>query len=141
VLRQNADTDVPGCNADDQGEDDRSLTHRTPKPDRSTRHRLSDRVAANTVAAFATAKAFLNSEQLLETSCLITDVQMPGMSGIELQALLKSNGHSIPVIVITGFPDERVRERAMQLGAVSFLTKPFADAALIECLERAHRSG
>jgi FixJ family two-component response regulator len=93
------------------------------------------------VAAFATAKAFLNSEQLLETSCLITDVQMPGMSGIELQALLKSNGHSIPVIVITGFPDERVRERAMQLGAVSFLTKPFADAALIECLERAHRSG
>jgi FixJ family two-component response regulator len=93
------------------------------------------------VAAFATAEAFLNSEQLPETSCLITDVQMPGMSGIELQARLKSNGHCILVIVITGFPDERVRERAMQLGALSFLTKPFADAALTECLDRAHRSG
>jgi FixJ family two-component response regulator len=92
------------------------------------------------VAAFATAKAFLNSEQLHDMSCLITDVQMPGMSGIELQALLKSKGHRIPVIVITGFPDERVRERAMQLGAVSFLTKPFADAALTECLDKAHRS-
>jgi FixJ family two-component response regulator len=93
------------------------------------------------VAAFATAEAFLNSEQLHDTSCLITDVQMPGMSGMELQALLKSKGYRIPVIVITGIPDERVRERAMQLGAVSFLTKPFADAALTECLDKALRSG
>ena len=93
------------------------------------------------VSTFASAEEFLLSKQLPETTCLITDVQMPGMSGIELQALLKSKGYRIPVIVITAFPDERVRERAMQLGAVSFLTKPFADAALTESLARAHRSG
>jgi FixJ family two-component response regulator len=93
------------------------------------------------VAAFATAEAFLKSEQLLDTSCLITDVQMPGMSGIELRALLKSKGHGIPVIVITAFPDERLRKRAMQLGAVSFLTKPFDGLALANCLDRAQRSG
>jgi FixJ family two-component response regulator len=92
------------------------------------------------VLAFGSAEEFLHSEKLKETTCLITDVQMPGMSGIELQARLKTNGHRIPVIVITAFPDERVRERAMQLGALSFLSKPLDAAVLADCLDRALHS-
>ena len=92
------------------------------------------------VTAFATAETFLSSEQLHDTSCLITDVQMPGMSGIELQARLKADGHRLPVILITAFPDEGVRDRAMQLGAVSFLTKPVNQATLVDCLDRALNS-
>ena len=99
------------------------------------------RSLGHSVLAFASANEFLNSEKLTETSCLITDVQMPGISGIELQARLKSSGHRIPVIVITAFPDESIRERAMQLGALSFLTKPFDDATLTDCLDRALHSG
>ena len=89
------------------------------------------------VATFTAAEEFLNSGQLHETSCLITDVQMPGMSGIELQARLKAEGHRIPVIVITAFPDDSVRDRAIQQGASGFLTKPFSQESLTACLDRA----
>ena len=66
------------------------------------------------VVTFAAAEEFLKSDQLQETSCLITDVQMPGMSGIELQAHLKAEAHRIPVIVMTAFPNDGVRDRAIQ---------------------------
>ncbi|MBX9828239.1 MAG: response regulator [Xanthobacteraceae bacterium] len=89
------------------------------------------------VLAFASGEEFLHSAQLPETSCLITDVQMPGMSGIDLQARLQESGHRLPVIVITAFPDESVRKRAMQLGALSFLAKPLDETALTDCLDRA----
>jgi CheY-like chemotaxis protein len=89
------------------------------------------------VAAFASAEEFLNSEQLHQTACLISDVQMPGLNGIELQERLKADGHRIPVIFITAFPDERVRDRAMRAGAISFMSKPLSDANLIVCLDRA----
>ena len=89
------------------------------------------------VFSFASAEEFLKSDQLAGTKCLITDVQMPGMSGIDLQARLKESGHRLPVIVITAFPDEEVRKRAMQLGALSFLAKPLDDAALTASLDRA----
>jgi FixJ family two-component response regulator len=89
------------------------------------------------VATFATAEDFLNSKRLSETSCLITDVQMPGMSGIDLQARLKAGGHRMPVIVISAFPDDHVRDRAIQLGACAFLRKPFDEAVLTDCLDRA----
>ena len=93
------------------------------------------------VATFATAEEFLNSDQLQETSCVITDVQMPGMSGIELLACLKADGHRFPVMVITAFPDDGVRDRAMQHGASGFLTKPFSQVSLIDCLDRALKAG
>jgi FixJ family two-component response regulator len=95
------------------------------------------RALGHRVAAFATAEAFLKSEQLSATSCLLTDVQMPGMNGLELLERVKSGGHGFPVIVITAFPDDRVRDRAMQLGAASFLRKPFSKQSLTDCIESA----
>lgn len=92
------------------------------------------------VVAFATAEQFLASEQLATTLCLITDVQMPGISGIELLKRLRASGHGFPVIVITAFPDVSLRDRAKQLGAWGFLPKPFDQAALTDCLDRAIRT-
>lgn len=87
--------------------------------------------------AFASAKEFLSSPRLPETSCLIADVEMPGMSGIELQEYLIANGHNTPMIFITAFPEDRIRERAMRAGAIDFLSKPFDEPRLLECVERA----
>jgi FixJ family two-component response regulator len=90
-----------------------------------------------TATAFASAEDFLKSEQLSETACLISDVQMPGLSGIDLQRRLIANGHRMPIIFITAFPDERARARALGAGAVGFLTKPYREESLIECLGQA----
>ena len=89
------------------------------------------------VATFASAEEFLASEKLQDTACLISDVQMPGLNGIELQDRLTASGHHIPIIFITAFADDRVRDRVMQSGAVSFMSKPFSEANLIVCLDRA----
>ena len=89
------------------------------------------------VYAFASAQEFLSSQQLSETSCVIADVQMPGMTGVELQDHLIAHDHSMPIIFITAFPHERVRERAMNAGAVCFLSKPFDETRLLECVEQA----
>ena len=91
------------------------------------------------VYAFASAKEFLSSPQLGETSCVIADVEMPGMSGLELQERLIAHDHGKSIIFITAFPQERARERAMKAGAVDFLSKPFDQARLLECVERALR--
>jgi len=91
------------------------------------------------VYAFASAKEFLSSPKLGETSCVIADVEMPGMSGLELQERLIAHDHGKPIIFITAFPQERARERAMKAGAVDFLSKPFDQARLLECVERALR--
>jgi FixJ family two-component response regulator len=88
-------------------------------------------------STFGSAEDFLNSEQLDDTSCLITDVQMPGLSGLEMQNRLIARGHSIPIIFITGFPDENVRIRAMKAGALAFLSKPVNQDHLIDHLETA----
>src|ERR1700739_4345335 len=74
---------------------------------------------------FASAEVFLQSTSPRETRCLILDVQMPNMSGIELQTRLSELGFEIPIIFITAYPDEAVRRRAMEAGAVAFLLKPF----------------
>ena len=74
---------------------------------------------------FASAEAFLTSSTMPDTDCLITDVQMPNMSGIELFEALRARGTALPVIFITAFPEERVRRRAQDAGAVGFLAKPF----------------
>ena len=80
---------------------------------------------------------FLKSEQVSDISCLITDLQMPGLSGLDLQDLLIARGHRFPIIFITGFPDENVRARAMKAGAVAFLTKPVNVDQLLGYLDKA----
>src|SRR3974377_1577259 len=74
---------------------------------------------------FVSANHFLQSGVIAETTCLITDVQMPGLSGLELQEALRSQGYQTPVIVITAYPDEQHRTCAFANGAVGFLSKPF----------------
>ena len=88
-------------------------------------------------ATFASADEFLDSDDVHDTSCLITDVQMPGLSGLDMQDRLIARGHSIPIIFITGFPDENVRIRAMKAGALAFLSKPVSQDHLIDHLETA----
>jgi len=85
-------------------------------------------------AAFDSAGAFLRSARVTETACLIVDVQMPGMSGLELQSELASAGLTIPIIFITAHEDREARGRAMQAGAVAFLSKPFNDEALLNII-------
>jgi FixJ family two-component response regulator len=89
------------------------------------------------VSAFSSAEAFLESEQIKDTSCLVTDLQMPGLSGIDLQDRLIADGYRIEVIFLTGYPDENVRTRAIKAGAVAFLTKPCDGNHLLGCLENA----
>ncbi|MGB2659407.1 MAG: response regulator, partial [Pseudolabrys sp.] len=76
-------------------------------------------------ATFDSAEAFLGSDSIHDTDCLITDVQMPGMTGIELQDRLIAQGHRLPVIFITAFPEMTARAQALAAGAVGFLAKPF----------------
>jgi len=87
--------------------------------------------------AFASAQEFLLSPRLRETSCLIADVEMPGMSGIELQEYLIAQGHETPIIFITAYPQDRIREQVMRAGAIDFLSKPFDEPRLLECVKRA----
>lgn len=88
-------------------------------------------------ATFASAEEFLQSGRLQETACLITDVQMPGMSGIDLQDHLSARGDLMPVIFVTAFPEEALRQRALGAGAVGFLTKPISVQSLIACIDKA----
>ena len=91
-------------------------------------------------ATFASAEEFLQSGRLHDTACLITDVQMPGMDGVELQDHLISNGDRTPVIFVTAYPNETTRERVLRAGAVGYLSKPFREENLIECLGKALRN-
>jgi FixJ family two-component response regulator len=84
---------------------------------------------------FASAKDFLDSPHLTGTGCLILDVQMPGMTGIELQDLLRAQGHSVPIIFISAYPDKSIKAEALAGGALGFLSKPFEPAALIACID------
>ena len=96
------------------------------------------------VHTFASAEEFLQSTRLNDTSCVIADVQMPAMSGLDLLILLRTRGYRAPFIFITAFPDESVRARALKAGAIFFLGKPFAGPTLIKCLDTAlegHRGG
>src|SRR5215469_6375281 len=93
------------------------------------------------VHTFASAEEFLSSRELHQTSCVISDVQMPGLSGIELQEILRTEAYRIRVILVTGYADERIRDCAMRAGAVSFLSKPVNEADLIRCLERSLKDG
>lgn len=87
--------------------------------------------------AYGSAEAFLKSDGIRDTDCLISDVQMPGMTGIELQGRLIAQGHQVPVIFVTAFPEGKTRGRALAAGAIGFLDKPFNDNKLIACLHEA----
>ena len=89
------------------------------------------------VSTFGSAEEFLNSEQVSKISCLITDLNMPGLSGLDLQDRLIATGHRFPIIFITGYPDENARVRAMKAGAIAFLSKPFNADHLIGYLDKA----
>ena len=89
------------------------------------------------VYAFASAEEFLLSNHLDDLSCVIADVQMPGMSGIELQAHLVTQGYRVPFIFFTAFPDERIRAQALRAGAICYLTKPFDGDSLVQGLRAA----
>ena len=93
------------------------------------------------VYTFASAQEFLQSHHVTETACLISDVQMPNMSGIELQATLVDRGFRIPTIFVTAFPDESVKRRAMDAGAIGFLYKPCNGKALVQFIRDAIRQG
>jgi FixJ family two-component response regulator len=88
-------------------------------------------------STFASAEEFLRSPALRHTACLISDVQMPGMSGLELQIAMTAQNIHAPIILITAFPDPRIREKALNAGAICFLKKPFDGRALLKCIERA----
>jgi FixJ family two-component response regulator len=90
--------------------------------------------------AFASAEEFLQSGQLRQTACLIADIRMPGMSGLELQAKLNAEHCRIPTIFITAHGDAKMRMQALRAGAVEFLAKPFDDEALLESVRGALES-
>ena len=86
---------------------------------------------------FESAKHFLESAVIAKTACLITDLQMPGLSGLELQEALRSKGNQTPIIIITAYPNDKHRRRALDNGAIGFLSKPFDENSLFKCLTAA----
>ena len=112
--------------------------------DKSFQRALQDLIESDGLytLCFGSAEQFLHSNALEEAGCLIADVRMPGMSGLELQAKLKAEGCRIPIIFMTAHGDAEMRTLAMGDGAVEFLTKPFNDAVLLEVVHAAlERSG
>jgi FixJ family two-component response regulator len=96
------------------------------------------------IDTFGSAEEFLQSARLKDSSCVIADVQMSAMSGLELLSHMRAQGYAVPFIFITAFPEESVRARALKAGAIGFLAKPFAAPTLIKCLGTAlkgHRGG
>lgn len=107
--------------------------------DESVRESLPDllREFGFAARAFSSAEEFLSSGSVDETSCLILDIAMPGMSGPELRQELKHRGQEIPIIFITGQRDETIRARVLKQGAAGFLLKPFSDAAMLAAIRTA----
>jgi len=112
--------------------------------DRSVRESLKMLFESFGFAAdiFGSAEELLKSARLPDTACLVLDVRLPGMSGLDLQSRLKGDGHSVPVIFITAHPDERARRQALQAGASGFFHKPFSGDELLRAVrEFGSRSG
>ena len=107
--------------------------------DESVQHALQDLIESSGMSAlcFSSAEHFLDSEARNKAACLIADIRMPGMSGLELQAKLKTERCRIPIIFITAHGDDEMRILAMREGAVEFLTKPFDDEVLLEIVTAA----
>jgi FixJ family two-component response regulator len=94
-----------------------------------------------TAEAFPCAEDFLKSDGRQRTSCLIADVRMPGMSGLELYRRLVALGKPIPTVLVTAHPDDRVRARALKAGILCYLTKPFDEEDLLGCIRSALDQG
>jgi FixJ family two-component response regulator len=105
--------------------------------DESVRESLPDLLREFGFAAqvFSSAEEFLSSDSIDETSCLLLDIAMPGMTGPELHQELRRRGQEIPIIFITGQRDEAIRARMLKQGAAGFLLKPFSDAALLAAIK------
>jgi FixJ family two-component response regulator len=86
---------------------------------------------------FPSGEDFLKSERLHSTSCLVADVQLPKMSGLELHSRLVASGNPIPTVLITAYPDDKVRARSLKAGVIGYLTKPFSDDELLGCIHSA----
>jgi FixJ family two-component response regulator len=84
--------------------------------------------------AFASAEAYLQSDAANRTLCLILDVRMPGLNGLELQRLLTNQGRIVPIIFMTSYPDERTRRQAIEGGAICYLPKPYGVEELRDCI-------
>jgi FixJ family two-component response regulator len=107
--------------------------------DESVREGVTDLVGTLGFSAhpFVTAEDFLNSDQLHRTSCLITDMKLPGMSGLELHHRLVTSGIAIPTLLITAYPEESSRAHALNAGVICYLVKPFAEGDFLDCVRRA----
>jgi FixJ family two-component response regulator len=123
---------------EDRGRNERPLLS-VVDDDQSVRESLPDLIREFGFAArvFSSAEGFLSSGSIDETSCLILDIAMPGMTGPELQQELKRRGRKIPIVFITGHKDETTRALMLEEGAVGFLFKPFSDADLLTAIKRA----
>jgi FixJ family two-component response regulator len=93
------------------------------------------------VQTYGSAEDFLDSQERHDAACLISDIQMPGLSGLDLQKVLVAEHSPTPIIFITAYPDASVRQLAMQAGAAGFFSKPFDGETLIQCLEQAVGAG
>ena len=107
---------------------------------RDTTKDLLDSASFRT-ATFASAEAFVKSPRLSCVSVMITDMRMPGMSGLELHHHLVASGNPIPTILATAYPDEAVRARALRVGVVCYLAKPFVAEELLACIDTAIKAG
>jgi FixJ family two-component response regulator len=107
--------------------------------DQSVQNALKDLMESAGLSArsFGSAEEFLESDERTQTACLVTDISMPGMSGIELQTTLNAQGSRIPVIFITAHGEGKMKMQAMKAGAVGFLSKPFDDEVLLEKVQLA----
>jgi FixJ family two-component response regulator len=91
-------------------------------------------------AAYGSAEEFLESGMIERTSCLVLDVNMPGMGGLKLQSHLESTGRHVPIVFVTAFTEDRIRDKAMGAGAICFLAKPFKDRDLLDGVRSALQS-
>jgi FixJ family two-component response regulator len=125
--------------SEDGSQDTRQLLSVVVDDDESVRESLPEllREFGFAARAFSSAQEFLSSSCVDETSCLILDIAMPGMTGPELQLELKHRGEEIPIIFITGRKDENIRSQVLKQGAAGFLLKPFSDTALLAAIKTA----
>jgi|SRR5579863_6024073 FixJ family two-component response regulator len=125
-----------------RSEDERKLLSVVVDDDESVRESLPDllREFGFAARAYSSAEEFLSSDCIDETSCLILDIAMPGMSGPELHEELKHRGQEIPIIFITGQRDGDIRPRVLKQGAAALLLKPFSDEALLAAIKTALRA-
>jgi FixJ family two-component response regulator len=107
--------------------------------DQSVREALENLISSvgYEVDLFESAKGFLDSAEINNTACLVLDLRMPEMSGLELQQTLRDDGHNIPIIIVTAHGEDTARTEALAAGAVAFLNKPFQEEALLGAINSA----